>query len=773
MAHADGVNGDIIPAHLDFLAIFNPALVKNEDFEKDQILFYWSRPKGTRKDKRIQNSELLARQQEQNENERMRQIGLARGMSICLTQIPANLRSNQVGQDAQDAPLYEYSSREVSPPNLLREQLLRANRIFLLHHGYSLGEIYRRLPRAKFCGLLDIYWSQFAKTWDVLLHGNPLCDAFTSSRLAAAGELGVGVGEEEWGSAERGFLEGVIEGTEGLVDLLVLRSDSREQKEHNEKDSPSNGRRRHAKNLARGIVFLGSGALTPMSVVTLSEWMQHAADFPSTAYGVQESPSSTRAKSQRKNTAKSQNLRRISHDQRSHSFSRRSSHTVDQQPSEQTRPAIPPSVVSVIEESLDKATADAEAAPPSAARASLEKTATAPSNRKSSYGDWGKILKLGYGSSWGLLGTQNPVPGSENASTRTDGAGDALTKKAVKNRGEFLIGLTGVLDEPSNAASETTDEHLDGNRVSVRTIYTETYSPPDNAAEHSHPTNGDESKTRQPASEQRSKQKNRLRVLLYKDEPFLYALLFDTTTPSLAMTSFYHTLHRQFRALYKAMEATTSPQRVAERLVSTNPERNFDSPVYDLVFDTSNSSLRSSIPDIPGTIDHLTGARDDSGPWTRLEALNVHTQALALLSEAHAHRGVHESSVRTQRDWWILWLQQRVSSDDIQSQEPMSINDESSNDSFPRREAILIRKYTKQAITQSQHHAEVTSRQTSVGSAPQAFGLSRFIGRNSSSGDSAPKDAPDSASSSQTGTMKDRVSVDPRRYVESLFNLNR
>ena len=48
-------------------------------------------------------------------------------------------------------------------------------------------------------------------------------DIYGGIKLAAGGELGMGVGEEEWGSGEREVLEHFQSRTEGLVDLMVSR----------------------------------------------------------------------------------------------------------------------------------------------------------------------------------------------------------------------------------------------------------------------------------------------------------------------------------------------------------------------------------------------------------------------------------------------------------------------------------------------------------------------------------------------------------------------
>ena len=55
------------------------------------------------------------------------------------------------------------------------------------------------MTASSFCSILDKYWLRFASNWDVLLHASPAVDIYNGIKLAGAGELGVGVGEEEWG----------------------------------------------------------------------------------------------------------------------------------------------------------------------------------------------------------------------------------------------------------------------------------------------------------------------------------------------------------------------------------------------------------------------------------------------------------------------------------------------------------------------------------------------------------------------------------------------
>ena len=189
----------------------------------------------------------------------------------------------------------EYSSREVSPPALLLQQLLQAYSIFCLHHGPSFSELYVRLARDKFCSTLDRFWTRFARSWDVLLHGNPAVDIFNGVKLASGGELGYGVGEEDCGSGEREVLEDLTRRTEGLVDIVVSRFGetlpSEEDKSASEAEAVpwmGSGKQPIASD---GVIFDGVGTLQRQSLRSVSLWMQQIYTYGEYAYGVRDNPS--------------------------------------------------------------------------------------------------------------------------------------------------------------------------------------------------------------------------------------------------------------------------------------------------------------------------------------------------------------------------------------------------------------------------------------------------------------------------------------------------
>ncbi|GAM82841.1 hypothetical protein ANO11243_008270 [Dothideomycetidae sp. 11243] len=331
----------VIPAQLSFLTIYCPALARSDETFRDQILFYYSRAdKEVRAASRAGGATAISEDElREQENERLRQVGLAQGMvdfagtfsggrpvdsveteksrivmrelekgwwilaidakerqSIDLTRLPKArlpVTDSSKPSAASDVDTYEYSSREVSPPGLLIQQLLSAHRTFLLHHGRSLADFMERNGRDRLSGLMDRFWSKFCKYWEVLLHGNPAVDVLGGTKLSAGGELGMGVGEEEWGSGEREVLEDLVHRTEGLVDLVVSRFGDGQLDAISSEDPPWIGRGRPCQ-ATDGVIFGGIGAISRASLRDVSSWVQQIHTFGDYAYGVKDNPSRKR-----------------------------------------------------------------------------------------------------------------------------------------------------------------------------------------------------------------------------------------------------------------------------------------------------------------------------------------------------------------------------------------------------------------------------------------------------------------------------------------------
>lgn len=93
MSRHDDHSGQVIPAHLDLLSIYSPALGLTEKNEKDQILFYYS-------DSQVADSKSPRpddepfRNQEDQDNEQLRQVGLAQGIVTFAKSVHSHLISS-------------------------------------------------------------------------------------------------------------------------------------------------------------------------------------------------------------------------------------------------------------------------------------------------------------------------------------------------------------------------------------------------------------------------------------------------------------------------------------------------------------------------------------------------------------------------------------------------------------------------------------------------------------------------------------------------------
>jgi hypothetical protein len=528
----------VVPAQLSFLAVYNPSLGRSDDEFDKQIVFYYARAAKARA--RLSHGDnKTARDLREQENEKLRQVGLAQGMvgfarsfshgapvdsveteksrivlkeledgwwilaSIDFTQLPAAI----TGADPT-TPAVEYSSREVSPPALLIQQLVRAHSIFTLHHGWPLDQLLRRYGRPKFCNFMDRYWSRFASTWDVMLHASPAVDMYRGLKLAAGGELGMGVGEEEWGSSERDVLEDFARRTDGLVEVMVSRfgessplqrSKSSIDSSASDKDTPDSwlGSGRYP-TAPDGVVFSGMGALSRSSLRDISHWVESIYYYGDLAYGVRDNPTSDRRRRRRnpQHDTESPHPTPLSVDSATDNMSPPT--TSDQ---DQGLPLdIPPPIVRAVESSLDKASNAADSNKPPNDN---------PSQRESgqflgSLGDtdtWVKYMTLGYGTAWGgkkqdntQASTPAPTmpPAPEQVSARESSppplrhvepevhVDTAEEKRKLQiqheNNGYFLVGLKGDMTEL--AFDDDNDEGNWNGRIPLRTVYVEEIEKP-------------------------------------------------------------------------------------------------------------------------------------------------------------------------------------------------------------------------------------------------------------------------------------------------------
>ena len=420
---------------------------------------------------------------------------------IDLTRLPPGPSALAASQtNSSSLPRPEYSSRDVAPPVLIRQQLLKAHSIFLLHHAQSLSDLYSQLSRKLFCAILERFWSQFIWNWDILLNGNPAVDILNGIKLAAGGELGIGVGEEEWGSGEREVLEDFVTRTEGLADIIVSRfgDPSPEDQGVTEAESGDISKVKYSwvgsdncPGPYDGVIFSGIGAVSRPSLARLSHWMEWIYRYGEDAYGVREDPTSIRRRRRRKALLSGQSRGRSQSKRTDHQTE---SHSAPDTPRRRLSPGIPPPLVVATDKQAAKDSAKLHG------ETSKRSTASSPLKGASDAYTLGtetfmKLLTLGYGSAWGNNSSSLPshpritslrddssnspiqevqTPRSEASSAGDRGAVFALDESP----GYFILGLRDSLEcvESEDEGGIVDNEEVVGgkgpksNRILLRTL---------------------------------------------------------------------------------------------------------------------------------------------------------------------------------------------------------------------------------------------------------------------------------------------------------------
>ncbi|KAK2065250.1 hypothetical protein LY76DRAFT_631394 [Colletotrichum caudatum] len=709
--------GGIVPAQLGFLAIFNPSLGNTDETLDDQIVYYAS--VSTQRQKRRHRSRTKPTENisQEERNERLRQIGLAQGMvefsrsfsggqpvdsidtkrsrvilheleqgwwilaSIDLTRIPLPPKL-QTGK-AQDSPeeIVEFSSKEIKPSSLLLQDILRAHSIFLLHHGTSLSALFVRSRRTKFISLLGRYWDLFLSTWNVMLQGNPVRSVFGGINIAASGELGIGVGEEERGSGERDVLEGLVSRVEGLVDVVVSKFGSfdadSEAKNGKEPKRPWLGTGQDP-GPEDGAIFLGTGALSRKSVRDVSQWMEDLYTWGENAYGVIESPTSLRAARRPKKAAAA----------------------LETKPSEnQGVPARPPvrphgrrsdsgsasgssgSTKTIAERRGQEIGTVEEAKRPEFAKGSTTASATVPAAPPIQEGDrqMDKLMtymKLGYGTYWsiGKSDTSSPVDkgqSSSDAAVQSGESSEHTSTTAPKHSrmdddvGHYLIGMIGEVEAASDSRREDCKDSDQGgdiessSRTMLRTIHVELEKTGYDRNEadvvrdlgsftdENIPLGINDVSSNPQFGNQDFNKGSKMRVVVYVNKPFIFTLVFELRTDSLAWDSFYKSLHNQLAPLRKPLLSSIHyrPEKPEVGSAASN--------IYDLIWDTKAMTVLSTIPNIP---DHTQMSQSNAQlPWSRVEAMNTHMQLINIFNITRPDINQLERTCKTNRGWWVVW----------------------------------------------------------------------------------------------------------------------
>ncbi|KAH7149275.1 hypothetical protein B0J13DRAFT_500004 [Dactylonectria estremocensis] len=781
-------SGATVPAQLGFLAIFNPSLGNTDETIDDQIVYYASVGTQAASHKRRRTRGLPTQHISPDErNERLRQIGLAQGMasfsrgfaggasldtidtektrvvlhelepgwwilaSIDLTKVPLPPRLPTKNSElAEDR--FEYSSREMKPSNLLTRDLLRAHSTFLMHHDSSLSALFVRTKRTKFLTIIGRYWDLFLSTWNVMLHGNPARGVFGGINIAASGELGVGVGEEDRGSGERDVLEGFVGRIEGLVDLVVSKFgdyDPDTLSESTAKGEASQwlgtGQEPGAED---GAIFLGTGAVSRKSLRDMTHWMEDLYTWGDHAYGVIDSPTSVRRTKKRKE-----------------------SKPPPQKPIADSSP--PPGIAGPLRSTAGEPLRAVQGTP-DADKLQAQEAEDGRLDKMVSY------LKLGYGTYWSLPGgsgdsskgspgPETPTPSKEAADEPPTSPRPRPTRRASSydSAGHYLIGLKGDIDEDGGGRSDGDASHSsDGSsqehnsRTVLRTVHIELESEATDRPEATiirdfeHPasplTQSQVIGNMLPGYDSHDLNKAmKLRVVVYVNRPFIFVFLFNLRTDSLAWDSLYRSLHHQLAPLRKHLLISTRyrPERPGADMAGSG-----NSNIYDLIWDPDALTVHSSIPNIPNL--YMTPEI-----WSRPDALNTHAHLLSIHATSRSRNTALERTQKTNRGWWIVWT--RLLDRDEASSSPNANISNLSTIHEAGSDAGSIRDHSDDATPPG-------SQVQNPAIAKEIFLIRRasdHIGFRAAYADST------TGGGDGAGRLVQGIGVDTRRYVEELLSL--
>lgn len=627
--------------------------------------------------------------------------------------------------------------------------LLRAHSIFLLHHAPSLSALFVKSKRTNFVRLLGRYWDLFLSTWDVMLHGNPAANVFRGIKIAECGELGVGVGEEDRGSGEREVLEGFVDRVEGLTDLVVSKfgpsestSEAESAKYGSSEQWLATGEEPGSED---GAIFLGVGALSRKSLRDITYWMEDLYTWGDNAYGVKDSPTSTRQARRRHKPDADTKDGNVVH-----------------------RPAIDRTTTPA---SQGSSGGDASSQEPNR----TESAASTQNEAGTNEGGTNKLmsyLKLGYGTHWTLGssedGTQTSTSTKQEAQTESS---DRALPHRSDDHGHYLIGLLGDLDEPNAREGNTGQAENDpetseyNSRILVRTLTVELDNANQVDAQQvkdlgSHNTEltlttSGATDYMNPHSQFDSQDRNKtqkMRVVAYVNKPFVFVFLFQNRTDSLAWDGLYRSLHHQLAPLRKPL-ATSTTYRPAKPDVGETA-----SHIFDLVWDPKAMTVHSTIPSIPTPADLL---RENMAArvWSRAEAVNTHNQILSIYTATLNDDSELERTCKTNRGWWVVWT--RI----LERDAPQTPEDETTEEPSPG--TPTLRKSESRDSSNVSSERTNPSPNTRVGKeiflvrrAGEHTGLRASYAENSGWADGASR-------------LVQGIGVDTTKYIEGLLSLGR
>ena len=468
---------------------------------------------------------------------------------------------------------------------------------------------------------------------------------------------------------------------------------------------------------------------------------------------------------------------------------------------EQKRLNIPPPIYSAVEIALERATqaAESKSNPSSKPTSPVKEEPLSLDDRQDRWG-WADYFTLGYGKDWGGPGTEITDPKSPRDRGRTmtketemdsrrSGvkAPLSITVGVAAPIGRYQIGLMDDLDDdeedvlrsPTSAQDEV---NLEGPgrsaepTISSKTVWISLKEPMHSEEDGTAPR---EAEYKQLLAAGRGKS-TEYRVVLYTNPPFLFCFIFDASTESLSTPKIYRQIHHQIGTLQAPLLLSTDRTRsLAPFSNQSSPSKKRSSnPLYDFVYDPLTLHTICSIPNVPESPPaELPASRSTSQnrqtPWTRMEALNVHTQILQTVAQIRGQIGELERTCKTHRGWWIVWMALPVavgadpldnpkaapiasSAASASSVPSQSVVSELSQDQIGtaevkvvRREAFLVRK------------AGDDNRDKGKSSATQRISLLR-LGRQESS---------ELSDQSAVAGWTSGIGLDGRKYINDLLRL--
>lgn len=468
---------------------------------------------------------------------------------------------------------------------------------------------------------------------------------------------------------------------------------------------------------ADGAVFLGVGALSRKSLRDITHWMEDVYSWGPRAYGIMDNPTSTRQQHRKTKKRPTKSSASVSSEPTITSTTsiqterlplpELASNSTVKPPKPKSRRQSKADLKRAPQPSLTEISPTPVATPASEAtptpteetisdtkqrRPTYRRANSSNSSHHSTKGQkFADYFKLGYGTHWSLTGSATkkdpliPVPQALSSGPTEDiripkplvqhpdsndspNGFDKPYYPADDSAGHYLVGLLGDIEAEDPNSSSTDESGQDSNtRVVVRTVTVELEREGDAREEKDISIDlstheGDVISAKAGSSQHtgtshassfegqdRNKTK-KLRIVIYCKQPFIYTLLFELRTESLAFPILYKSLHHQLSPLSRPLLNSTM-QPLARPEVNMGTAADSKNPIYDLIWDPKTLIVSSSLPNIPGP----SHAFDNQPPWSRLEALNTHTQLLNTFTDTRSEITELERSCKTSRAYWIVW----------------------------------------------------------------------------------------------------------------------